>query len=128
MSAVLAEQAHAGRGVLFSSHQLDLVEDLCESVAIIDHGRLVATGSVEELATAGKRRLVVKVEGDWSGSWARQVPGVSVSRVDGGAVRLVLDEGTDPQSVLAAAMHAGAVEQFGFERRRLSEVFREAVT
>ena len=79
VSAVLAEQAHAGRGVLFSSHQLDLVEDLCESVAIIDHGRLVATGSVEELATAGKRRLVVKVEGDWSGSWAR--PGTRGERV-----------------------------------------------
>jgi ABC-2 type transport system ATP-binding protein len=127
VAAVLAEQARAGRGVLFSSHQLDLVEDLCESVAIIDRGRLVASGSVEELATAGKRRLVVKVEGDWSGAWARQVPGVGVSRVEGGAARLVLEEGTDPQSVLAAAMRAGPVEQFGFERRRLSEVFREAV-
>jgi len=113
--------------VLFSSHQLDLVEDLCESVAIIDHGHLVASGSVEELATAGKRRLVVQVEGDWTGAWAQQVPGASVSRVEGGAVRLVLDEGTDPQAVLAAAMRAGPVEQFGFERRRLSEVFREAV-
>ena len=127
MGAVLMEQARSGRGVLFSSHQLDLVEDLCESVAIIDHGHLVATGSVQELTTAGRRRLVVKVEGDWTGAWARQLPGAGVSRVDGGAVRLVLDEGTDPQTVLAAAMGAGPVEQFGFERRRLSEVFREAV-
>ena len=127
MGQVLAEQARAGRGVLFSSHQLDLVEDLCESVAIIDHGHLVATGSVDELTTAGRRRLVVKVEGDWAGAWAQQVPGASVSRVDGGAVRLVLDEGIDPHSVLTAAMRAGPVEQFGFERRRLSEVFREAV-
>ena len=127
VGSVLAEQADAGRGVLFSSHQLDLVEDLCQSVAIIDHGRLVAGGSVEDITTSGRRRLVVKVEGDWTGAWARSVPGVSVSRVDGGAVRLVLDEGTDPQAVLAAAMTAGAVEQFGFERRRLSEMFREAV-
>ncbi|HUI02516.1 MAG TPA: ATP-binding cassette domain-containing protein [Acidimicrobiales bacterium] len=128
IGSVLAEQAAAGRGVLFSSHQLDLVEDLCQSVAIIDHGRLVAEGSVDEITTGGRRRLVVKVEGDWSGDWARAVPGAAVSRVDGGAVRLVLDEGTDPQAVLAAAMAAGAVEQFGFERRRLSEVFREAVS
>ena len=42
---VLVEQARTGRCVLFSSHQLDLVEDLCESVAIIDHGRLVASGN-----------------------------------------------------------------------------------
>jgi len=127
VSGVLEEQAAAGRGVLFSSHQLDLVEDLCQSVAIIDRGRLVASGTVEELTTGGRRRLVVKVGGDWAGAWARQVPGVTVSRVDGGAVRLVLDESTDPQAVLAAAMAAGSVEQFGFERRRLSEVFREAV-
>ena len=44
ISAVLVEEAAAGRGVLFSSHQIDLVEDLCQSVAIIDHGRLVAHG------------------------------------------------------------------------------------
>jgi len=121
------EQATAGRGVLFSSHQIDLVEDLCESVAIIDHGRLVAAGTVEELTTGGRRRLVVKVDGDWAGTWAREVPGVVISRVEGGAVRLVLDEDTDPQAVLAAAMRAGPVEQFGFERQRLSEVFREAM-
>jgi len=127
ISAVLVEEAAAGRGVLFSSHQIDLVEDLCESVAIIDHGRLVAQGTVEELTTGGRRRLVVKVDGDFAGAWARDLPGVTVSRVEGGAVRLVLDENTDPQMVLAAAMRAGPVEQFSFERQRLSEVFREAL-
>ncbi|HUY21400.1 MAG TPA: ATP-binding cassette domain-containing protein [Acidimicrobiales bacterium] len=127
VSRVLTEQAAAGRGVLFSSHQLDLVEDLCQSVAIIDHGRLVASGTVEELTTGGRRRLVVKVAGDWTGAWAGALPGVTISRTEGGAVRLVLDEGTDPQGVLAAAMQAGTVEHFGFERRRLSEVFREAL-
>lgn len=128
VSAVLTEQAAQGRGVLFSSHQLDLVEDLCTSVAIIDHGHLVARGEVEELATRGSRRLVVKVDGDHAGAWARGLPGTRVSRVDGGAVRLALDEDTDAQVVLATAMRAGPVLQFGFERRRLSEVFRESLT
>ena len=128
VGAVLAEQARRGRCVLFSSHQLDLVEDLCESVAIIDQGRLVAAGAVTELANAGRRRLVVRVAGDHAGAWARALPGAQVSEVDGGAVRLVLDDGTDAQTVLAAAMSAGPVEHFAFERRRLSEVFREAVT
>lgn len=127
VAAVLAEQATEGRGVLFSSHQLDLVEDLCTSVAIIDHGRLVAQGSVEELATQGSRRLVVKVDGDHAGSWAGGLDGAAVSRVDGGAVRLVLDDSVDTQAVLATAMRAGRVLQFGLERRRLSEVFRESV-
>src|SRR6185437_15802153 len=49
---VLVEQAHSGRCVLFSSHQLDLVEHLCESVTIIDRGRVVASGTVDELATS----------------------------------------------------------------------------
>ncbi len=126
VGAVLVAEAAAGRGVVFSSHQLDLVEELCASVAIIDHGRLVVQGTVEELATSGRRRLVVEVAGDPSGAWATGLPGVE-SRVEGGMVRLVLDEATDPQSVLAAATRAGPVLHFALERRRLSEVFREAL-
>jgi ABC-2 type transport system ATP-binding protein len=124
---VLVEQARAGRCVLFSSHQLDLVEDLCESVAIIDHGRLVASGTVDELATSGARRLTVRVEGDRQGAWAREIPGVAVSEMDGGEVRFVLDESTDSDLLLDAARAAGHVTKFIFERRRLSEVFRQAV-
>jgi ABC-2 type transport system ATP-binding protein len=124
---VLVERARSGRCVLFSSHQLDLVEDLCESVAIIDRGRLVARGTVDELATSGARRLAVRVEGDRQGSWAQGIPGVTVSEIDGGEVRLVLDDSTDSDVVLDAARSGGRVTEFIFERRRLSEVFREAV-
>ena len=124
---VLVEQARAGCCVLFSSHQLDQVEDLCEAVTIIDHGRLVVTGKVDDLATSGARRLVVRVEGNRDASWACNIAGVTVSEVDGGAARLVLDERVDSDSVLRAAMGAGRVTEFVFERRRLSEVFREAL-
>ena len=124
---VLVDRARAGCCVLFSSHQLDQVEDLCEWVTIIDHGRLVASGTVEALAMTGARRLVVRVEGDRNGAWAREVTGVTVSEVDGGAVRLVLASAVDSDDVLRAAMGAGRVTQFSFERRRLSEVFREAI-
>jgi ABC-2 type transport system ATP-binding protein len=127
IGAVLVEQARQGRCVLFSSHQLDLVEDLCESVTIIDQGRLVVSGKVDELATAGSRRLVVRVEGDRQAGWARSLPGVSVSEVEGGAARLVLDPSVDSDVVLRAAMGAGRVTEFAFQRRRLSEVFREAL-
>ncbi len=53
MSEVLTSQARAGKCVLLSSHQLDLVENLCQSVVIIDHGRLVAAGTVDDLTTRG---------------------------------------------------------------------------
>ncbi len=128
IGAILAREAASGRCVLFSSHQLDLVEHVCESVAIIDRGRLVAEGRVDDLATAGQKRLVVRVEGDRDAAWARDLPGVRVSEVGGGAVRLLLADDVDSQQVLATAMRAGRVLEFGFERRRLSEVFREAVT
>jgi ABC-2 type transport system ATP-binding protein len=124
---VLVDQARAGCCVLFSSHQLDQVEDLCEQVTIIDHGRLVVTGTVDELATSGGRRLLVRIDGDRTAEWARQLPGVTVSEVEGGAVRLVLNSSVDSDDVLRAAMRAGRVTQFSFERRRLSEVFREAL-
>ena len=127
IGAVLVEQARSGCCVLFSSHQLDQVEDLCESVTIIDHGRLVVAGKVDDLARSGARRLVVRVEGDREALWAKGLPGVSVSEVTAGAVRLVLDDAVDSESVLRAAMAAGRVSEFVFRRRRLSEVFREAL-
>ena len=124
---VLVDQARAGCCVLFSSHQLDLVEDLCEQVTIIDHGRLVVSGAVDELAEGGTRRLVVRVDGDREADWADGLPGVTVSQVSGGEARLVLAPGVESDQVLRTAMAAGRVTQFSFERRRLSEVFREAV-
>ena len=127
IGAILVEQARVGKGVLFSSHQLDLVEDLCESVTIIDHGRLVVSGRVDDLANSGTRRLVVRVDGDRTGQWARHLPGVDISEAVGGTVRLMLDPSVDSDTVLRAAMAAGKVTEFTFERRRLSEVFREAV-
>ena len=127
ISAVLVEQARSGRCVLFSSHQLDLVEHLCETVAIIDAGRLVVAGRVDDLAASGRSRLVVRVEGDREAAWAQGLNGVTVSEIAAGAARLVLDDAIDSQEVLRAALRAGHVTEFLFERRRLSEVFREAL-
>jgi ABC-2 type transport system ATP-binding protein len=124
---VLVDQARAGCCVIFSSHQLDQVEDLCERVTIVDHGHLVVSGGVDELATSGARRLIVRVEGDRDGEWAQSLPGVTVSEARGGEIRLILDEDTDSDLVLRAAMGAGRVTEFSFGRRRISEVFREAL-
>ena len=124
-SAVLGEVAARGATVVFSSHQLDLVEGLCDHVAIISRGRLVAEGAVADLTRGPAPRLMVEVAG--STTWAERLPGVRVTDVTGDTVRLELADGTDPQAVLDAARAAGAVEHFGFERLRLSEVFRAAV-
>jgi ABC-2 type transport system ATP-binding protein len=127
IGGVLRDMASSGTCVLFSSHQLDQVEDLCDEVIIIDHGHLVIAGTVDELAMSGSSRLVVRVDEDRDGNWARELAGVTVSEVTGGEARLVLSDEMDPQLVLRAAMRAGTVSEFVVERRRLSEVFREAV-
>jgi ABC-2 type transport system ATP-binding protein len=128
MSEVLAERAAAGVTMLFSSHQLDLVEHLCQAVAIIHRGRLVASGGVAELGAAGTLRVSVRVAGDAAGRWARSLDGAArVERVTNGAVLVALPDRASAQMVLDRARAAGPVEQFGFERRKLSEVFRDAV-
>ena len=70
MADLLAELAAAGATVLFSSHQLDLVEELCEDVVIIDHGRVVLAGDLADLRAAVPQRFVdVRYRGpapDWS--------------------------------------------------------------
>lgn len=128
IGAIIVERAREGRAVVFSSHQLDLVENLCDVVTIIDHGRVVAHGSVDELVSAGSPRLSVRVEGVRDASWIESFPGVTVSEVNGGAVRLVLDEGVSTDDVLTAARTVGRVTEFSLHRRRLSEVFREALS
>ena len=128
MSAVLAERAAAGATVLFSSHQLDLVQDICEAVAIIHRGRLVAQGRLADLRRGGEPRLAVRVAGDPEGRWAAGLaPAARVTGITSGTVSLALAPGADAQQVLDRARSAGPVEHFGFEDRRLSEVFREAV-
>jgi ABC-2 type transport system ATP-binding protein len=128
MSHVIAECADGGATVLFSSHQLDLVEDICEAVAIINHGRLVKSGAVSELASAGPELLTVAVDGDPEGAWTIALGDtIVVESVEDGIVTLALGPEGDDQAVLAAASAAGRVKLFAHKRRRLSEVFRESM-
>jgi ABC-2 type transport system ATP-binding protein len=125
MSEVLAERASAGVAMLFSSHQLDLVEHLCDSVAIINRGRTVAIGTVDELARGGPLRVRIRVAGDRSGAWAG---GLGGDVADDGTVTVEVPDHAAAQTLLDKARAAGEVEEFGFVSRRLSEVFRDATS
>ena len=126
LGRLLLEHAAAGATVLFSSHQLDLVEHLCDAVAIVDKGRLVMTGPLDELRSSGRRRLVVQL-GNGSTDWADGLEGAEVLERRGRRVVLRLADHADPQAVLAAAQAAGLVVTFAVERPRLSELFLESV-
>ena len=127
LAAVLAERAAEGVPVVFSSHQLELVERLCEAVAIINRGRLVATGKVADLRAAGShRRYQVGVAGAGS-DWASGLPGTTVVGRSNGRVVLQLSDGADDQAVLDAARAAGRVTHFSAVEPSLTELFRQAV-
>jgi ABC-2 type transport system ATP-binding protein len=126
MSGVLAEQAARGVPVLFSSHQLELVERLCEAVAIIKDGRLVARGGVEELREGGagdRPRVRVELAGGELGA----VPGATVVQPLARGAVLELAPGASPDAVLDAARAAGTVTHFSLQRPTLAELYREAV-
>ena len=114
MSEVLRERAAAGVGVVFSSHQLDLVEDVCEDVVIISRGRVVASGAIDELKTAsGRRHLEVEVVGS-GGLWLEGQNHHEVLERDGDRVKLLVDEGADLDGLLAAARAAGEVRSYSY--------------
>ncbi len=127
MSDVLHERATAGIPVVFSSHQLDLVERLCDRVGIIQRGHLVAYGTVDELRANSPNRLWVDAPAAPAG-WAASMPGVEVVRQDGSRVLLELGASADDQSVLKAALATGPVREFRRDVPSLLDVFREAMT
>lgn len=134
MSQVLRDQAAAGVPVIFSSHQLDLVERLCDRVGIIKNGSMVAEGTIDELRTTGRQRLLVRVEGAPPG-WANGLPGVTVVSVEGddaGRVNVVAETAAGDvaaeQALLRAATAAGTVREFAPVRLRLADLFRHVVT
>jgi ABC-2 type transport system ATP-binding protein len=127
MSAVLHERAAAGTPVVFSSHQLELVERICDRVAIIQHGHLVACGTVDELRGQGPVRLWVDAPRAPTG-WAERLPGVHVIRAEGSRLLVELGESSDDQAVLRAALATGPVHEFRRDVPSLLDIFREAVS
>jgi ABC-2 type transport system ATP-binding protein len=128
LAEVLAAEARErGVPVVFSSHQLELVERLCDGVVLIERGRIVAQGAIAELRRMRARRLVlIEVEGADDGWW-EVVPSARLDARRDGAVVLELAADGDAQRVLDVARHAGEVRRFGPLEPTLSQLFREVV-
>ena len=126
MSALLTEIAASGTTVLFSSHQLDLVEHLCEDVVIIDHGHIVLAGDLDQLRAAVPHRFVdVRYHGaapDWTA-----LPGADLVESGEDHARLRLFRHLDIAQVAAFVERTTQVDSFSYEPPTLSELFRQAV-
>ncbi|HZK06263.1 MAG TPA: ATP-binding cassette domain-containing protein [Actinomycetaceae bacterium] len=129
MSGVLRDTAASGVPVIFSSHQLDLVERLCDRVGIIKDGRIVAEGTIEDLRVTDTARMRIRVDGARPG-WLAGVPNVrEISRDDGEVVvEFASGDITAEQALLKAATDAGMLREFARERPRLQDLFRHVVS
>lgn len=127
MTEVLRSEAVAGKPIVLSSHQLDIVERVCDRVGIINHGQMVASGTVDELIARGPVRYWVDFPGAAAG-WFQSVAGTSLVEQDGSRWLLEFDEGVDDQAVLRAALATGPVREFRRDRPGLTQLFRDVMS
>jgi ABC-2 type transport system ATP-binding protein len=127
MSSVLRERcAEKGSPVLFSSHQLDLVERVCDRVGIVRNGTVVACGTVGELRRTGPTRIAIDTPGVDDG-WVTGLPGEAVVERENSRMILRLDDDADDQLVLAKALAAGPVREFARVVPSLTDLFRDVL-
>ncbi|MEA2651752.1 MAG: type transport system ATP-binding protein [Chloroflexota bacterium] len=124
------EMRDRGKTLIFSTHQMETVEELCESIAIIDLGRVVVSGAVRDVKRGMGRRVVrLATEDDGHGvAWLTQVPGVKLTTQREDYVELNIPADRDPATILAAAFERGErVTRFEIAEPSLEEIFVEYV-
>jgi ABC-2 type transport system ATP-binding protein len=126
LSDILRERVSAGAALLLSSHQLDLVADVCSSVVIVDAGRVVLRGPVDEIRAEADHRYAV-VDFTEPAEWTPNGGDVEVIERNGRRVRVKTDPSVSPAALLADASAHGVVHSFSFAPPDLSEVFLDTV-
>jgi ABC-2 type transport system ATP-binding protein len=123
------EMRDRGKTLIFSTHQMEMVEELCDAVAIIDRGRLVANGSTPEVRRmTGKRVVRLGVAGDADLPWLAGTPGVRVTRAGRDYSEIEVADGQDPEALLHAAIERGErITRFEIADPSLTQIFIDLV-
>lgn len=123
---VLHRRAAAGVSVLFSSHQLDVVERLCDDIVIIAGGEIRAAGSSEHLRQQHSgHRYQLRSTGDLG--WLRAEPGITVVEFDGGNALFDATDDAAAQRVLQRAASEASIDSFAPVRPTLAQIFKEVI-
>jgi ABC-2 type transport system ATP-binding protein len=126
MAALLREEVTPEMPVLFSSHQLELVERLCDDLVILSHGELVAAGSVEELRGRDTGRFRVRLAAGADAGALRDLPEVRVLDASGSEALLEIGD-APPEKILTLVQQVAPVTEFAPVVRPLAQIYREAV-
>ena len=130
LKEAFGEMRDRGKTLIFSTHQMEQVEELCESIAIVDQGRVVVSGAVRDVKRAMNRQVVrLATDGDGHGvDWLGSVPGISVTAQREDYVELRVPSDRDPEEILREALRRGdRVTLFEIAEPSLEEVFVEHV-
>ncbi len=126
LKEILVEQSKAGSTIIFSSHRMDQVEELCQEIVLIHRGKLVLSGDLRRIKSAmGRQILRVALEG--SRDFWRRIPGLKLLAERPDYLEFRISPGVNPNAVLAAAMEAGQVIRFELAEPTLDQIFVERV-
>ncbi len=123
---VLLDLKAKGKTILFSTHQMDQVEKLCDDICLINRGKLVLEGNLKQIkAKYGKNNVQIEYEGD--GNFLAQSTLVGSYNNYGNYVEVRLAPGADPQQLLRAVAERSRVSKFELMEPSLEEIFIETV-
>lgn len=128
LKSAFLELRDRGKTLVFSTHQLEQAEELCDSVAIIDRGRIITAGTTRDVKRSTGHQVVRVATAGGNPDWLQSLPDVAVTRDGQDYSELRVDAGTDPQAVLRAAIASGGdVLRFEVADPSLEEIFVERV-
>src|SRR5580698_6221941 len=121
----LLELKDQGKAILFSTHRMDQVEKLCDSICLIDNGRAVLAGKVREIKSSYPRdRIVIEFEG--SAEFLKSDE-IAEAKNFSGHAEITLKSGADAQKLLHQAAAAATIYRFEMVEPSLEEIFIKTV-
>lgn len=123
---VLLELKQAGKTILFSTHRMDQVERMCDSICLVNHGKAVLQGELKQVkAGYGRHNVQLAYEGD--DSFLRNSALVAAANNYGNYVEVKLQPGADAQELLHLAASQASITRFELMEPSLEEIFIDVV-